>query len=264
MMARALEMARPPSLDLSGPVLRDALARLAADAEAEGGIEAYRGWLGLKAQAFAGMLEGGNIGALDAGTFLDLCSFMAPARRRVGRWLAAHGYAIMQARLTQLLAGGPDLARADAVIGAFAAAFAAEGASGWPRDLAAEVLHFSAPDVVPLMTRWVWDAGTRTGVLREIWHDVEALPDGPAVADDAATFAVLRDELFGFLQDNGVFRDRALMVDLLCAHIYAGYIERCGGTFLKTQFGAGRDPMAHTRRLLGLDAALGRAARSAA
>ena len=39
------------------------------------------------------------------------------------------------------------------------------------RDLAAEVMHFSAPDEVPLMTRWIWDAQTGSGVLREIWFE---------------------------------------------------------------------------------------------
>ena len=43
------------------------------------------------------------------------------------------------------------------------------------RDLAAEVLHVTAPDRYPLMCRWVWDAKVKTGVLREIW-----LPRGQA------------------------------------------------------------------------------------
>ena len=32
------------------------------------------------------------------------------------------------------------------------------------------------------------------------------------------------------------------------------YINDRGGTYLKTDFGGKEDPMAHTRRLLGLDA----------
>jgi len=69
-------------------------------------------------------------------------------------------------------------------------------------------------------------------------------------------FAMLREELEGFLQANGVFRDLALYVDLLCAHVYAGYINDKGGQYLHADFcgSAKVDAMAHTRRLLGLDA----------
>jgi hypothetical protein len=105
------------------------------------------------------------------------------------------------------------------------------------------------------MTRWVWDARVNTGVLREIWHgdDIDAVTI--PVADDFAAFATLRAELEGFLETNGVYRDLPFYVDLLSAHIYAGYINDRGGQYLNGDFcGASHDPMAHTRRMLGLDA----------
>ncbi len=124
------------------------------------------------------------------------------------------------------------------------------------RDLAAEVLHYAAPERYPLMTRWMWDARVNTGVLREIWHaeDVDAIQI--PVGDGFATFAVLREELEGFLAANGVFRDLPFYVDLLAAHIYAGYINDRGGQYLHADFcgGTEHDPMTHTRRMLGLDA----------
>ena len=59
----------------------------------------------------------------------------------------------------------------------------------------------------------------------------------------------------GSCADNGVFRDLPLYVDLLAAHIYAGYINDRGGQYLSADFcGPAADAMAHTRRLLGLDA----------
>ena len=64
-------------------------------------------------------------------------------------------------------------------------------------------------------------------------------------------------ELEGFLRENGVFRNIHFYVDLLCAHIYAGYINDRGGQFLRADFcgeGEGGDGMLHTRRMLGLDA----------
>ena len=124
------------------------------------------------------------------------------------------------------------------------------------RDLAAEVLHYAAPERYPLMTRWMWDARVNTGVLREIWHadDVDSIQI--PVGDDFATFAVLREELEGFLEENGVYRDLPFYVDLLSAHIYAAYINDLGGQYLHADFcgGAKHDPMTHTRRMLGLDA----------
>ena len=69
--------------------------------------------------------------------------------------------------------------------------------------------------------------------------------------DDTA----LREELEGFLTDNGVFRDMVFYIDLLCAHIYAGYINDRGGQYLRADFCGDRvDGMLHTRRMLGLDA----------
>ncbi len=243
-----------PILDLSGPRLRQILEHLAESAEPTGGIERYVGALFLKNSLFEELLGKGRVGELTAIEFCDLCSFITPVRRRVGAWLGRHGFPAMRLRLERLLAGWADPRTADARIAAFAASLPPDREHRWARDLAAEVLHFTAPERYPLMTRWMWDARTNTGVLRELWYaeNVDAITI-PA-ADDFATFATLREELDGFLRDNGVFRDLPFYVDLLCAHVYAFYINGRGGQYLRTEFGAKEDPMAHTRRLLGLDA----------
>ena len=243
-----------PVLDLSGPRLREILEHLAEAAEPTGGIERYVGALSLKSSLFEELLGKGSVRELEESEFCDLCGFITPVRRRIGTWLGRHGFASLRLRLENLLAGWSDTATADARLAAFIAGFPADREHRWPRDLAAEVLHFTAPERYPLMTRWMWDRHTNTGVLREIWHaenvDAITIP----VADDFATFATLRSELEGFLRDNGVFRDLAFYVDLLCAHVYAFYINGRGGRYLRTDFGDKEDPMAHTRRLLGLDA----------
>ena len=189
--------------------------------------------------------------------FYDLAAFTTPVRRRIGAWLGRNGFPAMRSRLVALLDGWSDVGTADQRIGAFVTSFPANREHRWSRDLAAEVLHFTAPDRYPLMTRWMWDVRVNTGVLREIWHsDDNAEPNTIAVGDGFATFATLREELEGFLQANGVFRDLALYTDMLCAHIYAAYINDRGGQYLHADFcgGAKADAMAHTRRLLGLDA----------
>jgi len=246
-----------PVLDLSGPKLRHGFESLVECAEATGGIERYVGALALKASLFEERLGNGRVGALTEVGFYDLASFITPARRRIAAWLGLNGFAAMRARLVALLEGWSDVATTDRRLQAFVASFPIDREHRWARDLAAETLHFTAPDRYPLMTRWMWDQRVNSGVLREIWHSADADPGGAIMAnDDFATFLTLREELEGFLQGNGVFRDLPFYVDLLCAHVYAGYINDKGGQYLRADFcGNPRDDsMAHTRRLLGLDA----------
>jgi hypothetical protein len=251
---RAAAAATAPVLDLSGPKLRRAFEHLCEAAEDSGGIERYVGALALKSSLFADLLGKGRVGALSEVEFCDLCAFVTPARRRVGTWLARNGMAAMRERLEALLDGWSDIATADARLAAFAASFPSDREHRWVRDLAAEVLHFTAPERYPLMTRWMWDSRVNTGVLREIWYGDNVEAAKIEVPDRLSTFATLRDELEGFLAANGVYRELPFYVDLLCAHIYAAYINDRGGQYLRADFTGNEHPMAHTRRLLGLDA----------
>jgi hypothetical protein len=245
-----------PVLDLSGPKLQRAFEDLVLSAEENGGIECYVGALALKASLFEEMLGNGQVSELSEAAFCNLAAFITPVRRRVGAWIARNSFAAMRRRLEALLRGWSDLGTADQRLGAFVTSFPADREHRWARDLAAEVLHFTAPERYPLMTRWMWDARVNTGVLREIWHSDNLVVSTIGADDGVTTFMTLRDELEGFLQDNGVFRDLPLYIDLLCAHIYAGYINDKGGQYLHADFcgGAKNDAMAHTRRMLGLDA----------
>jgi hypothetical protein len=253
--AKAPAPARPV-LDLSGPKLRGAFESLVDAAENTGGIERYVGALALKASLFEELLGKGRVGELTETEFYDLAAFVTPVRRRIGGWLNRNGFAAMHGRLVALLHGWSDLGTTDQRLGAFVASFPVDREHRWSRDLAAEVLHFTAPERYPLMTRWIWDARVNTGVLREIWHGHDGDAAKIPADDDFTTFKTLREELEGFLQDNGVFRDLPFYIDLLCAHVYAAYINDKGGQYLRADFcGGGReDSMAHTRRLLGLDA----------
>ncbi len=243
-----------PVLDLSGPKLRRALERLLEAAEPGGGIERYVGALALKASLFEEVLGKGRVAAMTQTQFCDLCAFISPVRRRIGAWLGRNGFPAMRGRLEALLHGWSDPGTTDLRMRAFTASFPADREHRWARDLAAEVLHFTAPEHYPLMTRWMWDRRVNTGVLREIWHDEEVGASIIAIDDNLAAFAVLTEELEGFLNDNGVFRDLPFYVDLLCAQVYSLYINDRGGQYLRADFCGSGDPMAHARRLLGLDA----------
>jgi hypothetical protein len=245
-----------PQLDLSGPRLRRAFETLVRGADAHGGVERYVDALKLKAALFHEALvsrDGQRARQIEAAAFTPLCAFLPTVRRRIVPWLAEPRFSGLRDAVAALLESADDTAGTDARIRAFCATFPQNDDHRWTRDLAAELLHNCDPERYPLMTRWVWDAGTNTGALREIWHGPDVDHSTIAARDDYATFLVLRAELSRFLSDNGVFRDMLQFVDMLCAQVYAGYIGEQGGSYLRTDFTAPEDPMQHSRRLLGLD-----------
>lgn len=242
-----------PVLDLSGPVLRAALEKLVTASEPHGGVERYAEALGLKTRLFRSTLARETLPQLEAETFGRVCAFVAPARRRVGAYLSGSGFEAMREAIAKLTQDLEDTALADRRLERFCARFPSGRQHRWVRDLAAEILHYLDPERYPLMCRWVWDAASNTGALREMWYGERVDEMTIEVTDGYATFLALRRELSQFLNDNGVFRDTLYYVDLLLAQVYADYICARGGTYLRTDFSAPEDPLQFVRRLLGLD-----------
>ena len=239
-----------PVLDLSGEMLRAAMQTMVGGSEEHGGIERYIDAVKLKSAMFRQALVESDVAGLDLETFKGLCAFMATVRRRVSDWLNEDAFAEMRGRIVELF---DDEEHVDNRIGRFCDYFPIDKKHRWVRDLATELLHNADPERVPLMNRWVWDAKSNTGVIREIWHGENVDHIKIPVADGYGTYLMLREELSQFLSDNGVFRDVLYYVDVLCAQIYAQYICEQGGSYLRADFQAPEDPMQHTRRLLGLD-----------
>lgn len=242
-----------PHLDLSGPKLRQAFALLVGAAEDHGGVERYVEALHVKARLFRESLGEGRAGRVEPGVLMALCAYMPTARRRVGPYLDGARFETLRRHLAALLDGAEDTTTADARLDAFCAQYPDDRAHRWVRDLGADVLHNVDPERYPLMSRWVWDARTNTGVLREIWHADDVDHILIRVPDRYETFLVLREELSQFLAANGVFRDVLFYVDLLTTQVYASYIGEQGGTYLRTDFASPEDPTIHLRRILGLD-----------
>jgi len=242
-----------PQLELSGPILSQALETLIAGTESQGGVEYWTDALKLKSRMFNQALGQGHPGDLPLDTFKSLCAFMASVRRRVGPFLEQPGYGEMVEAIVELLSGVRDTTTADARLDAFCRHFPVDNKHRWVRDLAAEILHGVDPERYPLMNRWVWDRKPNTGVIRELWFDESVDNITIDVPDGYATYLMLREELSQFLTENGVFRDVIWYVDLLSAKVYADYISAQGGVYLRADFSSPGDPMEHTRRLLGLD-----------
>jgi hypothetical protein len=244
----------PPVLDLSGPKLRRAFEHLAEAAEPTGGVERYVSALALKASLFEEVLGKGKIAEATAQDLADLAAFITPVRRRLGSDMSEENLGHLRAAIGDLLTGWSDVSTTDQRMAAFIGSFPRDKGHRWVRDLGAEILHYTAPDHYPLMTRWMWDRRVGSGVLREIWYSNRIDAEKIDVADDFLTFSTLAAEIKGFLGENGVYRDHVYYTDLLCAHIYAGYINDMGGQYLRSDFSDSPDPMLHTRRMLGLDA----------
>lgn len=242
-------------LHLSGPALDQALASLQAGAGQNGGIERLMDALAAKAEFFRSQLSGGALDHLSEHALYDLAAFMPSVRRRVAATVNDLGIGHVRDALRGLLGDEEDPQRADERITGFVQAFPIDREHRWVRDLAAEVLHNMIPGVYPLMTRWIWDAGANTGVLREIWHSEDGMLGRLDVPDDFQTHANLRDELVGYAINRGIGSDPEFLVDLLCAQVYAGYIASQGASYLKTDFSGPDDEFQYTLRMLGLDAA---------
>ncbi len=250
--AKTHEVLERPTLDLSGPALSYALEQLGAGCEAEGGIDRFVMALKLRGDAFKDILLDKPMADVTAEEFASLTTFMPTVRRRIGPYLEPLLFPKLQSTLATLLEGTHEPTKVDARIEAFCTSYPADKAHRWVRDLAAEVLHATDSDRIPLMCRWVWNEKSNTGVLREIWHgDVDG--ETIRIADNYATFVMLREELSQFLTSKGVFQEVACYIDLMCAQVYAEYISAQGGSYLRADFSAADDPMAHVRRLLGLD-----------
>ena len=239
-----------PVLDLSAEILRAALQMMVHGSEDQGGIERYIDAVKLKSSMFRQALVENDIAELDLETFKGLCTFMSTVRRRISEQLNEDAFVDMRAAIVELF---DEAGNIDDRIGRFCDRFPDDKKHRWVRDLATELLHNADPERVPLMNRWVWDAKSNTGVIREVWHGDDVDHIKIPVANDYGTYLMLREELSQFLSDNGIFRDVLYYVDVLCAQIYAQYICEQGGSYLRADFQAPEDPMQHTRRLLGLD-----------
>lgn len=249
--ARGTLPASVPSLELSGPKLSLALQSLVLGAEESGGVERYLDALKLKSEFFAETLGQGRARSVSIEDFRAVCAWMSTVRRRIGAYVEPEGFARVREAAAALLDGPTETA--DARVEAFCAAFPDDREHRWVRDLAGELLHHTDPERYPLMTRWVWDERSNTGVLREIWHGEEVDHMTIPVPARYATFLTLREELAQFVAGNGVYRDVIHFVDLLAASVYAGYINEQGGSYLRADFSNTEGPMVHVRRLLGLD-----------
>ncbi len=248
-----------PVLHLDGRRLRTAFDSMIDCAEKIGGIEVIIDGLSGKSLLFQRTFVESTQSLVESELF-DACAFMPTVRRRMKGVLEQHSFGRLSQALEHLL-NDVSIENVDQKIDTFEANLSSTPKDRWVRDLAAEVLHYRDPDNFPLMTRWIWDYSSNSGVLREIWYsdsDTEFLN----IPHGVRTHLELRRELSEFLDGLGVFKNLNFMMDVLFAWIYSQYIGNQGGSFLKTEFSFTGTPFGYVFRMLGLDAALSSSGKS--
>lgn len=248
-----ISSANIPVLHLDGQRLRAAFDSMIESAEKLGGIEIVLEGLSGKSLLFQRTFAGNAENLLES-EFLDACAFMPTVRRRIKNVLGQHSFEALNKLVTTLLED-VSIESVDQKIQEFETELTNLSKSRWVRDFTAEILHYRDPDMFPLMTRWVWDFGSNSGVLREIWFsdsDSEFLN----IPHGVTTHLELRREVGEFLDRLGVFKNLHFMIDVLFAWIYSQYIGNQGGSFLKTDFSFAGTSFGYVFRMLGLDAAL--------
>lgn len=243
-----------PTLHLDGKYLRNAFETLANGAESIGGIEFLVQALEEKSILFQRTFAS-SADDLQEAEFLDACTFIPTVRRRLKRALTDEGFNELKFRIKNLLTE-LSLSNVDQKFAEFKNSFPNESNYRWVHDLAAEIVHYRDPQTYPLMTRWIWDNSTNSGVLFEIWFR-EYKSNALEIENSVYLHLSLRQELGEFLRSEGVYANIHFVIDSLCAWIYGVYIGAQGGSFLKSDFTRGDHPIQFALRMLGLDGVIG-------
>jgi len=235
-------------------------------AEAGSGLTTYVDSLEAKHRLFAQSLAPQRFPRLSLDAVRALLETVFTARRKLFPYFERMGDDALRAAIDALLQGA---APADARIAAFCAALPfpqAEGREarmrarklrGAAHDFAAELLHFREPEAQPLMTRWVWDASTSSGALRELM-DVPETASRIALASTAETYGAARDWIVERIAAQGIYRDHHWWADLLLAMAYVDYFRAMTGGTLASDFMRASNPDEQLRKLLGIEPERGR------
>lgn len=232
---------------------------LLAIAEQDTGIESYLAGLNAKQHAFGTSLAGGAV--LDMAVIETLLGSVFTARRRLYPALEALGATQINALVENLLRGTAAIpqrlqAFVDAMPGTESMGRAEIKAAAKVRraawDFGAELLHFSDPLRYPLMARWVWDAGTQSGAMREFVRGGDAMRDIP-FDNSPALFEAGRRWIAERIAAQGIYRDEPMWIDLVLAQAYTTYFRSVAEGSLGGDFGRGVSANEQLKKLLGID-----------
>jgi hypothetical protein len=244
----------PLRVMLDSDVLRSKLQQLIAHAGGAGGLAPLVAALEAKHRAFVHALAPERIASMSQVTWAELVNAIFPARRRLGPAVAATEPAARADAIGELLLGTGPLQQRMATFARWVPTTdRKQRRAAW--DMAAELLHFFAPQCYPLMTRWVWDSSTVSGALREFIREGDQLREVP-LDPSPGTFEAVRRWMADELAGEGFYRDMPFVIDLVLAQAYSEYAKGMMNGFhvLTPDFGAKDDPLELVQKLLGIDA----------
>lgn len=225
----------------------------------KGELETFTQALETKHQLFAKVLAKETLPSIAKDEINYLLETIFPIRRRLSHIVDTLGIEVLRQALIQLLYGDAGLSER---LNNFLTLFPQpdkKDKEGLKRqralwDMAAEVLHFYAPEQYPLMSRWIWDIQTQSGALREFIQNNDALPKIP-LDNTPEVFEAGRIWIAERLNEEGFYRDVPYMVDLILAQAYANYSRAMSMTLgmIQAEFGAKADPLEMQVKLLGID-----------
>lgn len=123
-------------------------------------------------------------------------------------------------------------------------------------DFAAELLHYRKPEQYPLLSRWVWDANTVSGAMREFIAGNDTLRESP-FDNRPETFEAVRQWMAEQLSTSGVYRDIPFLIDMVLGWAYADYMRAMSSSMglIEAEFGGKQDATEPMRKILGIDLA---------
>lgn len=237
----------PIELDLG--LLKKSFYELEEALEGQQGLSDLVAMLEDKSRVIRGILAQVDKG-LDESQMRSLVERMFTARRKLWPTLQEFGPKAFASAVSDLLDGHGDLEQR---MQRFQEAIPAQGkAQRALRDTAAELLHFSNPEVYPLMTRWIWDQGTSSGAIREFVRGGDYITDFP-LGESPEMFEGVRDWMRQGLAELGVYRDLPFLIDVLLAYQYSQYLRAMAEGFLRSDFGGQSDFIEQIHKLLGVE-----------
>jgi hypothetical protein len=238
------------------------LQALMAAARRDGGVDTYLERLQAKQRLFSSALAADAIESIGEARVEALLETVFMARRRLHAPLRALGLPALRDSVAELLYGSASLPRRLQGFVAMLPVPPGENLEARKRaarlrraahDLACELLHFRDPFKYPLMARWVWDAGTTSGALREFVRGAESA-EKLAIEDTPESFEGVRAWIAERIEREGIYRDVAFWVDLIQAAAYSGYFRAMTGGVLGSDFTRAAGPEEEIKKLLGIDA----------
>lgn len=245
----------PLAVTLDHDIASARLDRLQELAVSEGGLEPLIDALRTKQALFARALPDDPKAEILAASLMQLLACIFPARRKLYTCLSALDEKVLT-DCTRELIHAPDVLTTRMqrfVSGVCGQGSKKEQRAAW--DLAAELLHFRAPEQVPLLTRWVFDERTMSGAVREFIR-LHPSVDRIELSATPEQMEAVRLWFGEFLRAKGFYRDLPLMIDLLLAQAYADYVKAMstGIGMVEAEFAASQHPFEFISKLLGIDA----------